>query len=213
VGLDLGRPRVALVLRSGGEYKPEHVQTLATQLREQSFEPIVLSDVDVPGVERIPLRYPAWKGWWAKMELHRPDIEGDLLAMDLDTRIVGDIADIAARTEITLLRDFYRPRKLQSGLMYLPAAARAETWVRWHERYMHVFQRGDGDFMDHVWAGRARTWQDDLPEQVVSYKCHVMRDTKKPGKHIGDGTVPANARIVCYHGQPRPWVAPLPEKN
>jgi hypothetical protein len=200
--------RVALVLRTGGDYRPEHAQTLAAQLREQSLDVVVLSDVDVPGVDRIPLRYPMWRGWWAKMELFRPDIEGDLLAMDLDTRIVGDLSDIKARTELTLLRDFYRPRYLQSGLMYLPAAARAETWVRWHDRYMHVFQ-GDGNFMHHVWSGRARTWQDDLPDQVISYKVHVTKDPTK-SKHVGNGTVPKNARIVVFHGQPRPWaVAPL----
>jgi len=198
--------RVALVLRSGGEYKPEHVQTLAAQLREQQIDPIVLSDVDVPGVERIPLRYPTWRGWWAKMELFRPDIEGDLLAMDLDTRAVGDLSDIKARTELTLVRDFYRPHRVSSGLMYLPAAARADTWVRWHERFMHLF-RGDGEFMDHVWRDRCRTWQGDLPDQVVSYKVHVMKDPKK-SYHIGNGTVPKNARIVLFHGQPRPWAVP-----
>lgn len=165
----------------------------------------MLSDVEVKGVDRIPLKYP-WRGWWSKLELMRPDIEGDLLYMDLDTRIVGDIEEIAARKEITLLRDFYHPEKLQSGLMYLPAAARAETWSRWHPQHMHVF-RGDGEFMHFVWAGRARTWQDDLPGQVVSYKVHVMKDPKKP-KHIGDGTVPKNARIVCFHGRPRPWAVP-----
>lgn len=196
--------RVALVLRSGGEYKPEHVQTLAAQLREQRFEPFVLSNVDVPGIERIPLRYPTWTGWWAKMELFRPDIEGDLLYFDLDTRIVGGLSDIAARTEITLIDDFYRPgKRVSSGLMYLPAVARAETWVRWHDRYMHVF-RGDGEFMNWLWRGRAKTWPEVLPGQVVSYKCHVMKDPKK-AKHVGDGTVPENARVVCFHGKPRPF--------
>ena len=203
--------RVALVLRSGGEYKPEHAQYLAAQLREQLWEPLVFTDMKVPGCETTPLHYK-WGGWWSKMNLFDPRVPGDLLAMDLDTRIVGDISDIAARTELTLLDDFYRPGRLQSGLMYLPAAARAETWSRFHEQHIHVYP-GDGQFLDSVWRGRADTWQDVLPGQVVSYKCHVMRDTKKPGKHIGDGTVPKNARIVCYHGQPRPWTAPLPENK
>ncbi|MGH8236130.1 MAG: hypothetical protein ACREXP_03805 [Steroidobacteraceae bacterium] len=198
--------RIALVLRSGGDYKPEHVQTLAAQLRAQGYDPLVLSDVDVKGVERVPLKYK-WPGWWAKLELNRPDIEGDLLVMDLDTRIVGDIADIAARMKITLVDDFYRPgKRVSSGLMYLPAAARAETWERWHPQMMHVY-RGDGEFMDWLWRGRADTWPEVLPGQVVSYKCHVMLDPKK-AKHVGDGTVPKNARIVLYHGAPRPWDAP-----
>lgn len=143
------------------------------------------------------------------MEIFDPRVPGDFLYLDLDTRVVGDIADIASRKELTLLRDFYRPSKLQSGLMYLPEAARAETWSRWNPQHMRIY-RGDGEFLHSIWNGRARTWQDDLPGQVVSYKCHVMRDPSRPGRHTGDGTVPKNARIVAFHGQPRPWaVAPL----
>lgn len=200
--------RVALVFKSGGEYKAEHVQTLAAQLREQRLEPIVLSDVEVKGVERVPLRYK-WRGWWAKMNLFDPNIEGDLLAMDLDTEIVGELSDIVARREITLIDDFYRPGlRVSSGLMTLPAAARAETWERWHEQMISVF-RGDGEFMNWLWYGRAATWPEVLPGQVVSYKCHVMKDPKK-SKHVGDGTVPKNARVVCFHGNPRPWtISPL----
>jgi hypothetical protein len=198
--------RVAFVLRSGGEYRPEHVLRLAAQVRERFFDPVVFSDVDVPGVERIPLRRN-WRGWWAKMELFDPEIPGDFLYMDLDTRLVGQIDEIAARTEITLLRDFYRPARLQSGLMYLPEAARRETWASFNEQHMRIYP-GDGQFLDSIWRGRARTWQDDLPGQVVSYKCHVMKDAKRPGKHIGDGTVPKNARIVCFHGKPRPFDLP-----
>lgn len=141
------------------------------------------------------------------MNLFDPRIEGDILYSDLDAAVVGDLTDIATRKNITLLRDFYRPGRLQSGLMYLPAAARAETWSRFHEQHIHIYA-GDGQFMDSIWRDRADTWQDELPGQVVSYKCHVMADNKKPGKHIGTGTVPKNARLVCYHGNPRPWAAP-----
>lgn len=204
--------RVALVLRSGGEYRPEHVQALTKQLRAQFYDPLVFTDMVVPGVETTKLHYP-WAGWWSKMNLFDPRVKGDLLAMDLDTRLFGSIDEIASRTKMTLLRDFYKPHKLQSGLMYLPEAARAETWERWHEQMIHVFQ-GDGQFLDSVWRERADTWQDELPGQVVSYKCHVMHDPRKQKVHVGDGTVPTNARVVCWHGKPRPWdVAPLKKKN
>jgi hypothetical protein len=58
-----------------------------------------------------------------------------------------------------------------------------------------------------VFAGKAARWQDVLPGQVVSYKIHVQLDPKK-GKHIGNGLVPAGTRVVCFHGQPRPWAVP-----
>lgn len=197
--------RVALVLRSGGEYRPEHAEALASQLREQGHVPLVFTDMKVRGVDTAPLRYK-WGGWWSTMNIFDPRIPGDLLYMDLDTRIVGDISQVAGRSELTLLDDFYRPGLLQFGLMRLPAAARAETWARFHEQHISVFH-GPGNFMHSVWNGRADTWQAVLPGQVVSYKCHVMKDPKK-SYHVGDGTVPKNARIVCFHGQPRPWAAP-----
>ena len=52
--------RVALVLRSGGEYRPEHVRALVAQIERHlpGVGVVCLSDVDVP-CERVPLKY----GW------------------------------------------------------------------------------------------------------------------------------------------------------
>lgn len=195
--------RVALVLRAGGEYKPEHAQALAFQLslHAPSHEVVVLSDVDVPGVERIPLKYQ-WPGWWAKLELVRPDIEGDLLFFDLDTVITGDLTDILAVKELTILRDFYRdglrkPEGLQSSMMFLPADARQEVWNAWSPDLIDQYKRkgvGDQAFLESLWLNKAKRWQDIVPGQIVSYKVHC--------KHNG---LPPDARVVCGHGRPRPW--------
>lgn len=199
--------RVALVLRSGGEYRPEHAQKLASKIRQHlsGAEVVVLSDVDVPGVERIPLKHPEYRGWFSKIELMRPDIAGDLLYLDLDTDVLRNLAQIAAVGRLTMLRDFYKLQKLQSGLMFLPEADRKEAWAC-RDRLSSF--RGDGEYLHSIWNGKAKTWQDVLPGQVVSYKCHVMRDPRKQNVHVGDGTVPRDARIVCFHGQPRPWGVP-----
>lgn len=48
---------------------------------------------DLPAsIRKIPLKYN-WKGWWAKMELHRPDLpfSGRTLYVDLDTTIVDSL--------------------------------------------------------------------------------------------------------------------------
>ncbi|MDQ0455482.1 hypothetical protein [Rhizobium paknamense] len=196
------------VLRSGGEYKPDHVQRLKQQVirhyPEADFR--CLADCQVDGVTTLPLLHDG-PGWWSKMELFRPDIKGDILFMDLDTSIVGDLSDIAAIRELTLMRDIYRPDGLQSSIMVLPEAARAPVWQAWIEQpdhWMRTYEKGgDQAFLERFWLGNAKRFQDLLPGQIVSWKSHV-----RPAEHddeTGNGTVPDNARIVIFHGKPRPW--------
>jgi len=191
--------RVAFVLRSGGEYTADHVLRLRDQVRAHLDAPIIcLSDVAVEGVETIPLKYN-WPGWWSKMELFRPDLDGDLLFFDLDTSIVGDLADIAAINRLAIMRDVYRPHGLQSSIMYVPDDRDRETiWSAWMvhpARRMREHRRGgDQEFLERFWLPQACRWQDALPGQVVSYKADVL----------GKG-VPENARVVVFHGKPRPW--------
>ncbi|MGH8338151.1 MAG: hypothetical protein ACRETL_15305, partial [Gammaproteobacteria bacterium] len=92
-----------------------------------------MSNVEVPGVKTIPLLHD-WPGWWAKMELFRPDVRGDFLFMDLDTVIVGPLDNFARIDKLTILRDFYRDGKrlkegLQSSLMFLPESQRHAPWA------------------------------------------------------------------------------------
>lgn len=156
-------------------------------------------DADIDGVDALDLRY-RWPGWWSKMELFRPDVRGDFLYMDLDTTVLGPLDDFE-RDEVTLLRDFYRPGGLGSGLMFLPEAARAEVWQKWIEKpdyYMAATRKGDQGFLEMLWLKTAARWQDVLPGKVASYKVHV-RPT---------GKVPVGASVICFHGKPRPWAVP-----
>ncbi len=181
--------QVALVLRSGGVYTPKHVQVLADQV--QTWLPGVtvfcLSDVDVPGVMTIPLVH-GWPGWWSKLELVRPDIGGNLLYFDLDTVIRGPLDDIAAVNRLTLLRDFYRdgvhksPEGLQSAVMYLPHADRAEIWDAFAQnpaRAMTECARGgDQQFLERFWHLRGRsmaTWVASTPRRVGNERMRRRR--------------------------------------
>lgn len=204
--------KVACVLRSGGEYTVAHVAHLADGIRRHlpGAEIVCLSDCEVP-VERIPLRFD-WPGWWAKMELFAPWVTGDLLIMDLDTIVTGDLSEIAAVNRLTLLRDFYRADGLGSGLMFLPEADRRAVWHHWivhPSAFMAKAGRGgDQAYLETQWLQRASRWQDLLPGQVVSYKAHVRHPHHHP-RERGTGSVPDNARLVCFHGKPRPWTTNL----
>jgi hypothetical protein len=194
--------RIVAVLRSGGEYLPKHAQALARQIEEHApfaqFQ--VVSDTPIDGVEVLPLEYK-WPGWWSKMNLFAPAMRGDFLFMDLDTVIVGPLDDLERVNELTMLRDFYRDGKklkegLGSGLMFLPEAARAAVWDRWMSNppwNMRLYCRGDQHLLEAMWLNKAKRWQDLVPGQVVSWKVHCAAG------------VPPEARVVCMHGQPRPW--------
>jgi hypothetical protein len=198
--------KVACVLKASKEYGVDYVENLrdgiAKHLPGSSF--VCLSDIDVP-CERIALKHD-WPGWWSKMELLAPWIEGDLLYFDLDTIIVGDLSSVASVKWLTLLSDFYSPNRLASGVMFLPERERNAAWEIWRkepEAHMRAAGgHGDGDFFDKLWRGKAARWQDILPGQIVSYKAHVRK--AQSTMDSGNGSIPASASVVCFHGSPRP---------
>ena len=53
-------------------------------------------------------------------------------------------------------------------------------------------------FLERFWINRARRWQADLPGHVLSYKADLRG---------GMAPLPSAARVVAYHGQPRPWTS------
>lgn len=184
------------------EYKPEHVQSLMMQVKEYApdaqFE--CITDRHILGVTCHPYTH-GWPGWWAKMAMFDPAIPGDFLFMDLDTVVNGSLNDILAVRKLTVLRDFYRDGKklkegLGGGLIYLPEDARAQVWNFWKTQpqlHMRMFPRGDQFLFECFWLNTAQRWQDVAPGQVVSYKVHCQKG------------VPPDARVVCFHGKPRPW--------
>ncbi|MCH4563351.1 hypothetical protein MKP05_09435 [Halomonas sp. EGI 63088] len=199
--------RRVCVLRSGGDYGPEHVQWLAGRvdllqwLVGKSGVLQCLSDVPVRGVPTLPLAH-GWPGWWSKLELFRPDIGGDLLYMDLDTVVLGDLQQLidAAGGRTTMLSDFYWPERPASGLMYIAERDKARVWEAWRrDPAGHMRRRGgrgtlgDQGFLGRVLGDGVQRWQDVAPGQVVSYKAHCRQG------------VPPGARVCCFHGQPRPW--------
>lgn len=200
--------RVAFVLRAGGEYLPEHVTRLAMQVHAHlpGAEIICLSDVPV-AVSRIALMTD-WPGWFAKLELFAPWVEGDLLYLDLDSAIVGDLSELAALDRLAIMRDVYRKDGLQSSIMFLPEAERVKVWQEWvkhPEAWMQMYRKGgDQAFLERLWLGKAAIIQDELPGQVVSYKAHVRPAVRKD-REFGNGTVPDGARVIAFHGRPRPW--------
>lgn len=205
-------PTVVCVLRSGGEYTTEHVRALYERVlkwwpKELPFRFVCLTDMDFSQMRAIEIRKleQRWPTWWAKMEMFAAahDDLGDILYIDLDTIVMGYLTDIVRVNQLTVLEDFYHPKKVSAGLMYLPKYERPAVYAAWLSECDDAMRRlpGDSDYINQIWNGRAIRWQNVFPGQVVSYKVHVRQNKGQ--------TVPPHARIVCYHGRPRPWETKL----
>lgn len=193
---------VACVLRSGGVYTPEYVDALWDGVRSNlllSHDFVCLSDVSVP-CDRVPLRHE-WSGWWSKIELFRPDLfRGPVLYLDLDVVVTGSLDCLVQRSGgLVMCRDFIFPKRHNSSVMaWSGNMSRVyETFCEDPDRVMGELRRwsagriGDQAFIEDC-VPDAGFFQDGL---VVSYK----RDAR--------AGVPSGARVVSFHGRPKPHEA------
>ena len=201
---------IVCVLKSGGWknrhmnvlYGAEHVQWLAQQVAQHVTIPhrfVCMSDVEVPGVEVLPL-LDNWPGWWSKLEMFREF--GQAFYLDLDTVVVDNIDKMLQHEHtFTVLRNLSarHGNRIGSGLM------------AWKGDYSHLYKTfkasaktfmaqcttsdnwGDQGFIERAQLKRDY-FQDLFPESVVSYKFGIKDGKLNPGN-----------RIVCFHGEPRPW--------
>jgi hypothetical protein len=186
------------VLKSGGEYRPEHVYALHRQVEKHipfaHFQ--CLSDVDLT-CDMIPLRH-SLPGWWSKLELFKQ--KGPVLYVDLDTMILGEcekwISSIADE-RFVILRDPYRGRTdrfaMGSGVMYW-SDDMSHIWRSYKDAGMPTkIDGGDQAFIEQV-VGLPVYFQ-DYTDSIMSYKADI-RDGNASLK---------DATVLYFHGKPRPW--------
>lgn len=187
---------VLTVLRSGGEYRPEHVERLYAQCEGHEF--LCLSDIplDVPHY----LMLHKWPTWFSKIEMFR--LRGPILYMDLDTSVTGDLGPLLeAATQhdfIALKNPMKSPSRFGSGLMAWQGDL-SHIYDRFRETPQHHIQRcqtrarwGDQGFIAECEPDPV-LWQDLFPGEILSWKADCTEG------------VPPQARIVYFHGYPRPW--------
>jgi hypothetical protein len=212
--------KIVSVLRTGVEYQAKHAQYLHRQL--VGYDATCFTDLPhIAGVDTLPISSDEWPGWWSKMEVFNPDNalgSHDLLYIDIDSHIVGDLLALAHAVKgcrkLVMLSDFYHPEHAASGVMYIPACVKRRVWGWWMKNeYWYMVRRhrpgrmGDQGVISEIMPDALR-WDVMAPGAIVSYKKHVIGPDSKywvPGVSTGNGTVPEGARIVAYHGEPRPW--------
>lgn len=166
------------------KYGPEFVEALRNQLS------VFGHDLTCLGDDR-PLRDENLTGWWAKLEAFAPwneDIR-PCLHIDLDTFVVGDVRPIMAldTSKLWLIKQFLSNTHLgESGLFIAPDTELSDRI--WERRHLRNNYYGDGAYLRSF----PHAFIPDAVDGIYSYKRHCQQ------------TCPRDARVVCFHGKPKP---------
>lgn len=119
--------------------------------------------------------------------------DGRCLYLDLDTVITGSLDHMASYPgSFAGLSDFYNPQLFASGVMMWEAGEADHIWSNWERSGRPMFHpRGDGGWIESQMRDAGRL-QALFPGHIVSFKAHCAQG------------IPPNARLVCFHGLPRP---------
>jgi alpha-N-acetylglucosamine transferase len=168
---------------SGGAYTREHVERLRDLVESHIEQPhrfVCVDDSPFPG-------------WWAKNSLFEPGrFGGRVLYLDLDTTPVGSLDDLADWPyPFGAIRDYQFSLKINSSVMSWDAPACDAIFTKFTPEVM-VRLRGDQDWIFETMPAITfpRRW-------CPSYKADVLPHG-----------VPKDARVIVFHGSPRPWEVP-----
>ena len=182
---------VAAVCVPGGIYNTGHVDRLFTQVRKHlsiPFKEHVILESDKPG-------------WFAKVDLFQPDrFTGRVLYLDLDSTVIGSLDDLAMfPAPFAIIKNFKEIKE--------PVKARFNSSVMsWDAGSAdHLFINFTPDVMDRMngdqdWISEQIPYADTFHKNwCVSYKVR---------RYANLNTMPKDSRVVCYHGQPKPFDLP-----
>lgn len=152
-----------------------------------------------PEVDIRPLPVEDLDGWWNKLALFKDGIfpDGDrILYIDLDTIITSGLDEIIKyEGKFASLRDFIRNEGMQSSVMMWEAGTLGYIWDSWLIAGMPKNDYGDQDWIEKI-IPDADILQDIYPGAFVSFKLEATH------------SIPNKAKMVIFHGKPRPHDAP-----
>lgn len=190
---------VACVYKIGGDFTSEYVHRLAENVREHTTRPhrfVCLTDSDEKfACETLPLT-DNLPGWWSKLELFKT-FWGRTVYLDLDTVIVGNIDPLLDyEGPAALGQDWYSDKpKLSTFVMAWNSPINFIYPTEEEKQEILRNPKKMDEFFVVAKLERAKWHVDDVCKilSIVSYK-----------KHCREHGVPDTARIVCFHGKPRP---------
>jgi len=200
--------KIILVCRSGGDYRPQHANWLMQQLPQGARVSIITDFIHANFIRNahvIPLENSHWLGWWSKMELFRPGVIVEpTLYLDLDTVIKELPGKYFFNKRSVVLSDFYKPERPASGMMLIRPQDCASVWDKWIKS-PEQWMRECGSHGDQAFIGpnlKADRWQTLYPKEIISYKAQCVKGNRF---YSPDAGTFETAKIICFHGKPRPW--------
>lgn len=185
-----------------GIFTPEWVDRLYRGIKRHCTRPfrfVCYVDRDYTFAERVETRklVMPYRNMFSLLEPFREDL-GRVVFMGLDTIIVGNIdalADYAG--PFAMLQDPYYPDRDCSGVMCFPhTPAVWEAFKAGHEKHARE-QTMFGFPSDMIWLNTVPHERLAIPG-IYSYKAHCREG------------MPADARIVYFHGKEKPHELDLP---
>lgn len=134
--------------------------------------------------------YPTW---WGKLTLFGP--KERIVFLDLDNIIVGNVDFLFEyQGNFCILHDFYRYKGYGSAVMSIAPNFGEQIKADFilNSKFIMANFPGDQNFIESK-VDSADQWQDLYPNKIVSYKAHDCAQG-----------LPPDARMVCYHGVPKP---------
>lgn len=213
--------RAPAVYRS--QFNGMHVNVLAGMVRRHYSKPhnfVCVTD-DSAGIDQKHVKVmPLWPdhgqlqnpfgrrrgpSCYRRLKLFAPDAGeafGErIIALDLDVVITGDLAPLFDRPEDFVIWGDSHPRTFYNGSFWsLRAGAVPEIWTDFDPDRSPALAKEAGFFgSDQAWIsyklGPGRPTF-GMADGIYSYRVHVAP---------GGGVLPANARMVVFHGKIDPW--------
>jgi hypothetical protein len=190
----------------GEKYTDDDVHILkdmvARNLGDHRFR--CLSDRSRSGID-CTITGTGWPGWWSKLELFLV-AKGPTLYLDLDTVVVDELTPLLSRS-LSMPANWAQSGHggCQSSVMSWSGDYSAIAKA-FNPRLLHEPESGNyGRYGDkRLWGDQEFiTEQMGEPRSYAAYGVTAMRGVVSYKYHCRQG-LPEGARVVCFHGTPKP---------
>lgn len=205
---EYNRTVIVCVLKSGGDFTIDYVKRLRNMIERNTtlpYEFICLSDLDIdPTIcKSIKLILDHnHNGWWSKIELFRPNLINTkrIMYFDLDNVILSNIDDILAyQYDFIALKPWNKQnRNAGMGCSSIMGWKNDSSYSFIYDQFelenIGEYPKGDQQYISKMLISHNKpfVFYQDITNGIYSYK-----------KNCRNG-LPKNARIVGFHGRPRP---------
>ena len=184
---------VACCCVPGGIYEQWHVDRLAWQVKQylhQPYEFTCITQSDKPG-------------YWSKIDLFQPGrFSGRVLYLDLDVTVIGSLDDLAnlpaTFSVVENFKEIKEPNKAKFNSSVM-------AWDAEQDSINELFTEFNPSIMDRL-NGDQDWISEQLPNVTTFPKDWCV--SYKVRRFLKLRTMPKDARVVCYHGKPKPFDMP-----